>query len=65
MMDDPPIHVHWPPLYFHRSFKSPDAPVESIPYPPKSHRFPDASVQDKGEVRAPGVLSGLAAPIVP
>src|SRR5262249_26700 len=69
---DPPIHVHSPLLYFHKSFIGSKVPTESYPYPPKSHSFPEASTQSieisrpSIEIcRAPGALFMLAVPIVP
>src|SRR5579864_5822502 len=55
---DPPFHVHSFVLteYSQRSFKYPIAPVESLPLPPKSQRFPEASIQLTALSRAPGTL---------
>src|ERR1019366_8089856 len=61
---DPLIHVHWPPLYFQRSLRNPQAPVESRPLPPNSQTFPLASVQ-AAYARAPGMLPAAAVPWVP
>src|ERR1700693_654522 len=70
MRFDPFSHVHslLVILYFHKSFRSPPPPVptESRPFPPKSQRFPDASVQLTGpKFRTPGTLAGAAVPSVP
>src|SRR5579864_1765780 len=67
MRFEPLTHVHCPllMLYFHRSFRSPPAPAESKPPPPKSQRFPDVSVQVTALSRAPGTLAGAGVPCVP
>ena len=69
-MDDPLIHVHSPVpgLYFQRSLspaKPLAVPTESYPYPPKSQKFPDVSVQPAARYRAPGALPAAAVPDVP
>jgi hypothetical protein len=45
---DPLIQVHWPALYFHRSLKKVSDMAEPGPIPPKSQKFPEASVQVTG-----------------
>ncbi len=42
----PPIHAHWlvDVLYSHRSFRSPNAPLPSMPDPPNSQKLPLLSV---------------------
>jgi hypothetical protein len=45
----------------HRSFISPNPPVESKPNPPKSQKFPDASMNLTDPYRPPGML--LKAPV--
>src|ERR1039458_9955949 len=63
-MLDPPIHVHWPALYSHRSFTYPSVSAESYPCPPKSQKFPAASVQVLAPFSAPGTLLGADFPWV-
>src|ERR1700733_4444414 len=62
---DPLTHVHWPPLYSHKSLRSFAPPIESSPSPPKSQKLPDLSVQLTAFCLAPGMLPGAAVPCVP
>src|SRR6267378_7897597 len=55
---EPETKVHLPPVYSHRSLRNPRVPAPSLPNPPKSQKFPKASVQVTAFVRAPGY--GLA-----
>ena len=62
---DPPIQIHWPPLYFHKSLRYPEFPAESSPDPPNSQRFPLASIQPMAPRRPPGTLFGAPVPRAP
>src|SRR5580700_3436248 len=68
-MFGPLIQAHSPleVLYSHRSFSSAPAlvPAESRPDPPKSQKFPEASVQPEALLRPPGTLAWAAVPFVP
>src|SRR5215831_16863906 len=50
----PPTQVQLVPSNLQRSFSTPEAPVESIPPPPNSQRFPLLSVHVTEPERAPG-----------
>ena len=50
---------------FHKSFSPPWFGPVSTPYPPKSHKVPEASVQPTALSRAPGRLFVEAVPSVP
>src|ERR1700676_4614971 len=56
---EPETKVHFPPVYSHRSLRNPRVPAPSLPNPPKSQKFPAASVQGTAFVRAPGYGLGL------
>lgn len=47
------------------SSRIPHVPVESSPAPPKSRRFPAASIHGAPLLRAPGTLPGAGIPCVP
>src|ERR1700684_1762419 len=55
---EPETKVQMPPVYSHRSLRNPRVPAPSLPNPPKSQKFPEASVHVTAFVRAPGY--GLA-----
>ena len=50
----PETKVHVVPSNFHKSLRYPRAPTLSYPEPPKSQKFPEASVQVTALVREPG-----------
>ena len=60
----PPTQVHSlvEGLNSHRSFRFPSVPAASKPAPPKSQRFPFASVQPSAPERPPGVFVAVGVP---
>src|ERR1039458_2038644 len=64
-MSSPATHVHSPLLNFHRSLRTSTLPVESMPVPPNSQRFPAESLHELASTRAPGVFAEPGMPFVP